>query len=104
MGDFCGGDWNIGLVGAVAPPRASGHGFEVGRGGEVNEKGKERTDEGEEAGEGEVPPGASRGNGTVGGGGAAKRVPHWWRDAGADERHEARRDGDGEADKVGGLR
>jgi hypothetical protein len=40
-GDFCGGDWNIRLVGAAAPPRAGGHGFEVGRGGEVNEKGKE---------------------------------------------------------------
>uniref|UniRef100_A0A0E0AI24 Uncharacterized protein n=1 Tax=Oryza glumipatula TaxID=40148 RepID=A0A0E0AI24_9ORYZ len=53
-GDFCGGDWNIGLVGAAAPPRAGGHGFEVGRGGEVNEKGKEHTDEGEEAGEGEI--------------------------------------------------
>ncbi|EEE57641.1 hypothetical protein OsJ_08066 [Oryza sativa Japonica Group] len=77
MGDFCGGDWNIGLVGAAAPPRAGGHGFEVGQGGEVNEKGKERTDEGEEAGEGEVPPEASRGNDAVGGGGTAKRAPRW---------------------------
>nr|BAC84632.1 hypothetical protein [Oryza sativa Japonica Group]BAD31624.1 hypothetical protein [Oryza sativa Japonica Group] len=98
-GDFCGGDWNIGLVGAAAPPRAGDHGFEVGRGGEVNEKGKEHTDEGEEAGEGEVLPGVSRGNGVVGGGGATRRAPRRWRDAGADEWHEARRDGDGEADK-----
>uniref|UniRef100_A0A0E0Q6K9 DUF834 domain-containing protein n=1 Tax=Oryza rufipogon TaxID=4529 RepID=A0A0E0Q6K9_ORYRU len=64
-GDFCGGDWNIGLAGAAAPPRAGDHGFEVGRGGEVNEKGKEHTDEGEEAGEGEVLPGVSRGNGSA---------------------------------------
>uniref|UniRef100_A0A0E0J9M6 Uncharacterized protein n=1 Tax=Oryza nivara TaxID=4536 RepID=A0A0E0J9M6_ORYNI len=81
-GDFCGGDWNIGLVGAAAPPRAGGHGFEVGRGGEVNEKGKEAPTR-----EKRPAKGASRGNGTVGGGGAARRAPRRWRDAGADEQH-----------------
>lgn len=69
-----GGDWGVGLVGRRRRRRrlpllrvlVVAVGFEVGGGGEVDEEGEERADEGEEAREGEVPPRAARGDGAVG--------------------------------------
>uniref|UniRef100_A0A0D3G3M3 Uncharacterized protein n=1 Tax=Oryza barthii TaxID=65489 RepID=A0A0D3G3M3_9ORYZ len=66
-----GGDWGVGLVGRrrrlpLLRVLVVAVGFEVGGGGEVDEEGEERADEGEEAREGEVPPRAARGDGAVG--------------------------------------